>query len=72
MGIANGEKFICYMCYETHDTAEVWTVISDEIRLVQFSLVQFSLVQIRLDQIRLDQIRLDQIGGDKGKWNAIR
>ena len=25
MGIANGEKFICYMCYETHDTAEVRT-----------------------------------------------
>lgn len=23
LGIANGEKFICYMCYETHDTAEV-------------------------------------------------
>eukprot|EP00596_Hydrurales_sp_CCMP1899_P000354 CAMPEP_0119040282 /NCGR_PEP_ID=MMETSP1177-20130426/10155_1 /TAXON_ID=2985 /ORGANISM="Ochromonas sp, Strain CCMP1899" /LENGTH=941 /DNA_ID=CAMNT_0007005183 /DNA_START=421 /DNA_END=3246 /DNA_ORIENTATION=+ len=22
LGIANGEKFICYMCYETHDTAE--------------------------------------------------
>jgi len=21
-GIANGERFICYMCYETHDTAE--------------------------------------------------
>ena len=21
-GITNGEKFICYMCYETHDTAE--------------------------------------------------
>lgn len=21
-GIANGEKFICYMCYETHDTPE--------------------------------------------------
>ena len=21
-GITNGEKFICYMCYETHDTPE--------------------------------------------------
>ena len=27
LGITNGEKFICYMCYETHDTAEVSTCV---------------------------------------------
>lgn len=31
LGITNGEKFICYMCYETHDTPEVSTYVTQHI-----------------------------------------
>ena len=30
-GVGNGERFICYMCYETHDTPEVLNVVLEEL-----------------------------------------
>jgi hypothetical protein len=47
LGITNGEKFICYMCYETHDTAEVSTYVTQLVRACVTSFAIYSSLEVK-------------------------